>query len=199
MILETKEKLLNRKSEYLSIGITPEGTPRAMIEIPWEGTAHAFNMRGPNVYLPPEELKDEEVLSLLETYRVIGCYIFTALDDYSFLARFKDLQDIRIENGDNVRDLDFLSGLYECRMLCLENAKLENLNTIVELKKNSKLPFGCLRCVALFNCEVADLSAFASEKLQFSEFLVWRPEGSNEEDRWSGISAGTFRYYEYQV
>lgn len=198
MIETERNKLNSRKSEYLSIGITPGGMCLTAVGIPWETTASAYNMRIPDVYLSPEDLQDEEMMRLLESYKVIGCYIWTPLDDYSFLARFKDLQDICIYYGDAIRNLDFLSELYDCRMLYLHNAKLKNLDVIVEVKKKSKDSFGCLKCIGLDTCEVKDLSVFKTEKVQFLEFLVWKPKGSNEKGRWNVISAMTKRYYEYE-
>ena len=198
MLESERNKLNNRESEYLSIGITQGGVPRVTIGVPWEATAHAFNMRTPNVYLSPEDLQDEEVMVLIESYKVIGCYIWAPLTDYGFLARFKDLQDINIKNGDAICNLGFLSELYDCRMLYMQNAKLKNLNMIVEVKKNSTAMFGCLRCIGLDNCNIEDISVFETEKVHFSEFLIWKPEGTNERDRWNRVSAGTKRYYEYK-
>jgi len=198
MIESERNKLENRESEYLSIGITQGGVPRTTIGIPWEATVHAFNMRTPNVYLSPEDIQDEEIMGQLESYKVIGCYIWVPLSDYSFLARFKDLQDINIKNGDAISNLSFLAELYECRMLYLQNAKLKNLDMIVDVKKSSTAMFGCLRCIGLDNCAVEDLSVFEIEKVHFSEFLIWMPEGSNERSRWSVVSAGTRRYFEFK-
>lgn len=199
MITSEREKLRNKDSEYLSIGITSGGVPRMSVGIPWETTAHAYNMRTPNIYLSPEDLHDEELMRGLESYKVIGCYIWVPMDNYSFLARFKGLQDINIKNGDAITKLDFLSELYECRMLYLQNAKLKSLDIIVEVKKNSTAMFGCLRCIGLDNCEVEDLSVFETEKVKFSEFLIWKPEGTNERARWNVVSALTRRYYEFKA
>lgn len=198
MIASEREKLRNKDSEYLSIGITSGGFPRMSIGIPWVATVHAYNMRTPDVYLSPEDLQDEELMRVFESYKVIGCYIWAPLDDYSFLARFKELQDINIKNGDAITNLVFLSELYECRMLYLQNAKLKNLDVIVDAKKNSTAMFGCLRCIGLDNCVVEELSVFETEKVHFSEFLIWMPEGSNERARWNVVSAGTRRYYEFK-
>ena len=198
MIEPERNKLENRESEYLSIGITQGGVPRTIIGIPWEATVHAFNMRTPNVYLSPEDIQDEEIMGQLESYKVIGCYIWVPLSDYSFLARFKDLQDINIKNGDAISNLSFLAELYECRMLYLQNAKLKNLDMIVDVKKSSTAMFGCLRCIGLDNCEIEELAVFETEKVHFSEFLIWKPEGTNERDRWNVVSAGTRRYFEFK-
>ena len=167
MITSEREKLRNKDSDYLSIGITSGGFPRMSVGIPWVATVHAYNMRTPDVYLSPEDLQDEELMRVFESYKVIGCYIWVPLDDYSFLARFKELQDINIKNGDAITNLDFVSELYECRMLYLQNANLKNLDVIVEVKKNSTAMFGCLRCIGLDNCVVEDLSVFETEKVHF--------------------------------
>ena len=198
MIVSEMEKLINRASEYLSIGITENGEPRRTIGVPWEATAHAFNMRTPDVYISPEDLNNDEIMRRIASYKVIGCYIWAPLTDYSFLSKFSDLQDINIKNGAAIRSLDFLSELYECRMLYLQNAKLDNLNVLVNVKKTSKTMFGCLRCIGLDNCSVEDLSIFETEDVRFSEFLIWLPEGSNQRKRWAVISAGTRRYYEFK-
>lgn len=199
MIDSQWEKLNSYTNEYLSIGITIDGEPRNSIWVPWESTAHAYNMRTPNVYLAPDDLTDNKIMNLLETYKVIGCYIWAPLEDYSFLAHFKDLEDISIKNGDSIRELEFLSGLYECRMLYLQNANLKNLNVLIDAKKNSKAMFGGLRCIGLDNCDVEDLSVFETEKVHFSEFIIWMPEGSNARNKWNVVSAATKRYYEYRV
>ena len=198
MIESERNKLINRDSEYLSIGITLGGAHRMSVGVPWQVTAHAFNMRTPDVYISPEDLQDEALMELIQSYKVIGCYIWAPLKDYSFLARFKYLQDINIKNGDAITNLDFLTELYECRMLYLQNAALENLDIIVEVKKNSTAILGGLRCVGLDNCVVKDLSVLKNEKVHFSEFLVWMPEGSNEVSRWDVVSAGKFQYFEFK-
>ena len=198
MISSQREILNSKETSYLSIGITPEGAPRRSVAVPWESTSHAFNMRIPDVYIAPEDLDDTDVMEKILSRKVIGCYIWAPLSDYKFLTRLKDLQDIYIANGDAISDLAFLQELTECRMFYLQNAKLKNLDTLVEAKKHSTAPFGGLRCVGLDNCAVEDLSIFERETVQFSEFLIWKPEGSDEKSRWNVIRAHTRRYYEYR-
>lgn len=198
MLQSEREKLENKAGEYLSIGITEGGIPRGSIGVPWVATTQAYNMRLPDVYLAPEDLQDEALMARIGQHRVIGCYIWAPLEDYSFLSRWKDLEDLNIKNGDAIRDLDFLAELTECRMLFLQNAKLKDLGMILEVKKRSKAMFGCLRCIGLDNCVVEDLSDFERENLRFSEFLVWNPQSRNERDRWSVVSAHTRRYYEFR-
>ena len=86
MLLSEREKLFNRTEKTVSIGITAGGVPRTVVHVPWESTAHAFNMRTPNVYLSPEDVADGEILAKLCTFRVIGCYIWVPLSEYSFLS-----------------------------------------------------------------------------------------------------------------
>lgn len=191
-------KLQSCTGAYLSIGITNDGIPHNAIGIPWEGTAHAYNMRLPDVYLAPEDLLSSDIVALILNCKVIGCYIWAPLENYDFLAQFPLLQDLSIKNGDSLRDLDFLKALSQCRMLYLQNAKLKDLDVLLALKQVAQHPLDCLRCVCLDNCRVEDLSAFTSTQVSFSEFLVWCPKGTNEKRRWQCVRAHTRRYYEFE-
>ncbi len=186
-----KKKLLARDNEYLSIGITEDGKPFDVISVPWEKTAHAHNMKLPDVYITPDDLKDEDLLKTLHGYRVIGCYIYSPLDDYSFLSDFTELRDLNIRCADRLTSIAFLSELRECDMLTLEGARLESLNVITDVKKSVKGIFGGFRCLALFDCEIKDISSLCD--VSFSELIVG---AKNEEARWRKIPAHTFRYYE---
>ena len=194
MLITEREKLLQRTSEYLSIGITEDGSPRSVVGVPWEMTATAFNMRIPDIYLSPEDLTDDTLMAEISGYRVIGCYIYAPLLDYSFLSRFTELQDLSISRGDSIRDLSFLEGLSECRMLFLQNAKLENLDVLLDEKSHCKSSvFGCYKCVALHGCEVKDISRLERERFFFTEFLVWGT--ASDRERWKVVSAGKARYF----
>ena len=198
MLDTERQKLLEHSGEYLSIGITDNGKPVSIISVPWEKTAHAFNMKMPRVYITPEDLNDTQILEEIARHTVIGCYIFTPLKDYSFLSRFNEIHDLSIKRGDNARDLDFLEELSECRMLYIENANLKNLDTLVKVKKESASPFSCLSCVGLYNCTVEDLSIFERESVHFSEFLVWNynENTSDSKDRYKHVSANTKKYFD---
>ena len=138
MIESEKKKLLERNNEYLSIGITEGGEPRDVTQVPWERTAHAFNMKIPNVYLSPEDLRDEEILKKLHGYRVIGCYIYAPLENYDFLKTFPEIRDLYIERAESLTDISFISTLCDCDMLYLEVASLKNLDPVVEMKKRAR-------------------------------------------------------------
>ena len=191
MIESEKKKPLERNNEYLSIGITEGGEPRDVTQVPWERTAHAFNMKVPSVYLSPEDLRDEEILKTLHGYRVIGCYIHAPLDDYAFLGEFGEIRDLYIECGEGLTDISFINNLCECDMLYLEGASLKNLDPVVEMKKRARGLFGGFRCLGLFGCKIEDVSSLFT--VSFSEFLVW---STGEAERYKGIPASTFRYYE---
>ena len=197
MVASQKELLLRKTGEYLSIGITEGGEPRSSFGIPWVSTSHAFNMRTPDVFLAPEDLQDAQIMALVGTFQVIGCYIYVPLERYDFLTQFKDLKDLTICKGDAIRDLDFLESLSQCSMLYLQNAKLQNLDAIVKVKLQSGGLRLAFRCIGLDNCTVEDLSVFETADVHFSEFLVWNPISRNERDRWATVSASTKRYYEF--
>ncbi len=194
MIESEKKKLLERNNEYLSIGITEGGEARDVTSVPWERTAHAFNMKIPNVYLSPEDLRDEEILKTLHGYRVIGCYIHAPLENYDFLKTFPEIRDLYIERAESLTDISFISTLCDCDMLFLEGARLKNLDALVEAKKAKHGIFGSLRCLGLFGCKIEDVSSLFT--VSFSEFLVW---SKGEAERYKGVPAGTNRYYEIQL
>ena len=73
------------------------GEPINAVGILWESTANSFNLRTPDVFLSREDIPNTEIMSLLKSYIVNGCYIWVSLDDYSFLTCFKDLEDINIK------------------------------------------------------------------------------------------------------
>lgn len=198
MIPSQMERLAGKTGGYLSIGITEGGEPRSSFGVPWVHTSHTFNMRTPDVFLAPEDLQDAQIIAALGAFQIIGCYVYAAMDCYDFLAQFTDLKDLTILNGDAIRNLDFLESLTECSMLYLQNAQLQNLDTIVNVKLRSGGLRLAFRCIGLDNCTVEDLSIFETADVHFSEFLIWNPTGRNERDRWVSVSASTKRYYEFQ-
>ena len=191
-----RQRLKDHKSKFLNIGVTKNGEGYDIIGVPWEKTVNAFNMHTPDVYLSSDDLKNEELMNELIEYEVLGFYSWVPLDDYSFLSRFTFLRDISIMHAEGLSSLDFMRELYDCRMLYIEDAKLENIDVLIDLNKRGKGILTSLMCVGLLNCEVEDVSAFEKERTDFSEFLVWEYEGKNEKEKWKHVGAITFRYYE---
>ncbi|MBQ7779369.1 MAG: hypothetical protein IJ404_02645 [Clostridia bacterium] len=189
MVPSQKEKLLQYQGKYLNFGITEGGEPRNAIGVPWEATAHAFNMRTPDVYLAPEDLADEELMSQLRDFRILGCYIFTPLEDYSFLAGFPTLQDIHIRSGSAIRDLFFLKDLEDLFMFYLEDANLKSLEHLFTAGGFHSY------CLGLCNCKVAELTP---PPHRISELVILQPEGTGERERWKALSALKYYYYEYK-
>ena len=191
------KRLENYKENYLSIGITKDGTACGVIEIPWSHTGSAFNMKTPRVYLTEQDLYDPQVLKMLDRFHIIGCYIFESLKDYSFLANFKELWDIFILKGQNVTDLSFMKDLDEWFMFYIEDAHIQSLDPLFppHVTRNFLRPF----CVGFGGCKVDDITAIERQDLYLSELAVFCPEGTNEKARWEKVRTGTYNYYEYQV
>ena len=101
MLSSEKEKLFSNEEDFISIGISKGGEKYGMVPVPWEQTANAFNMRTPNVYIAPEDLVNEEIMCQIAKQRVVGCYIFEELEDYSFLKEFTEIRDLYIRKGMN--------------------------------------------------------------------------------------------------
>lgn len=195
MVESQREKLFTYTSKYLNIGITKDGEPQRAISVPWEATAHAFNMRTPDVYFAREDFDCPEIIEQLGKFHMLGCYIFTPLRDYEFLARFTEVQDMFIRHGDMIRDLSFMRGMDDWFMLYLEGARLKDLKDIFpESKTEYRL---CSRCLGFYQCQVDDISAMLDRKIYLSELLIWPLDGNpDEREKWKAARAGWFRYYE---
>ena len=194
MLEEQRERLKNRDSEYLSIGITEGGLPRSAIGVPWNFTLNAYNMMTPNVYMEKEDLNDAEIMAEIMKYKIIGCYISVPLEDYSFLKNFVYLRDLAIKNGYMLSDISFMRELHDCRMLYLHEAHLVNLDDVIETKKLIKSRY--VYCLCLNNCKIDDISSvLENERLGYSEFIVISPQGSGEKQRWEWFKQGSRRFF----
>lgn len=192
---ESQRQFLREYSKkYLSIGITADGKPRRSVWVPWELTGNAMNMRTPDHYFSPEELQDEALWEELKRFHIVGCYIFCPLDDYGFLYRLTELQDLNIYKGGALRDLRFLRTMPEWFQLHVEDAVLTDLNDLFPDGPRKGI-LSC--CICLSGCQVADLSAL--ENIRLSELVILMPEGTNDKDRWKTVRCGKYTYHEYRA
>ena len=133
---ESQRELLAQKSkDYLSIGITEDGNIQRIIPIPWQYTSTAYNMRRPEIYLEPADLEDEELMAHLETFQVRGMYIFTPLEDYSFIARFRGLWDVYILRGGGWIDLSFMREIPDWSMFHLQDAIVPDISPVFRSRR----------------------------------------------------------------
>ena len=192
---ESQRQFLREYSKkYLSIGITADGKPRRSVWVPWELTGNAMNMRTPDLYFSPEELQDEALWEELKRFHIVGCYIFCPLDDYGFLYRLTELQDLNIYKGGALRNLRFLRTMPEWFQLHVEDAVLTDLNDLFPDGPRKGI-LSC--CICLSGCQVADLSAL--ENVRLSELVILMPEGTNDKDRWKTVRCGKYTYHEYRA
>ena len=192
---ESERQFLREYSKkYLSIGITADGKPRRSVWVPWELTGNAMNMRTPDLYFSPEELQDEALWEELKRFHIVGCYIFCPLDDYGFLYRLTEIQDLNIYKGGALRDLRFLRTMPEWFQLHVEDAVLTDLNDLFPDGPRKGI-LSC--CICLSGCQVADLSAL--ENVRLSELVILMPEGTNDKDRWKTVRCGKYTYHEYRA
>lgn len=132
---ESQRTLLSQLSkDYLSIGITQDGDIRRVIPIPWQHTSTAFNMRRPKVYIEPADLEDKALMAELESFQVRGMYIFTPLEDYSFIARFKGLWDVYILRFGGWIDLSFMREIPDWNMFHLRDAIVPDISPVFRSK-----------------------------------------------------------------
>ena len=191
-----RQYLRSYPKSTISIGVTGDGKPRRSVWVPWEYTANAYNMRTPDIYLSPAELLDPELWAELARLRIVGCYIFTPLTDYGFLARLTELQDLQIYKGFFLPDLGFLRKMPDWRQLHIEDAVLEDLDDL--------FPDGLRKgifsiCVCLSGCTVRDHSALTHPDVRLSELVILMPEGANDRERWKAVRCGKYTYHEYRL
>lgn len=196
MLQSQKEILEKLNGDYFGIGITQSGEPYGPIAVPWDSMASAFNMKTPQVYLSPEDIKNPEIFAILKNSQVVGCYIFDPLEDYSFIAEFTELRDVFIMCGGNITDISFMKNLKEWFMFYIEDAHLQNLEPLfpTQEKRAGIFPY----CVGFGGCEIEDISALETPEIYLSELIVICPKGANERERWQNIRCGDFGYYEYE-
>lgn len=197
MLQSEWEKLIAWQDKPISLGINETGVQRAMAGIPWNNMSIAYSMKTPNVYLAEEDIDNPVIMAELHRHMLVGCYISTPMEDYSFLKDFPHLQDLSIKNGHNLRDLSFMRGLKECRMLFLHGAKLQNMNDVIETKKEAGIRY--VTCIGLHTCEIEDISSILeNERLSFREFSIWTPVGRGEKERWENFKKGSRRFHIYE-
>lgn len=184
---ESERRYLNTyPRETISIGVTADGQAKRSVWVPWAYDVNAYNMHTPDIWLSPAELLDEDLWTGLARLRVVGCYLFTPLTDYSFLLRLPHLRDLHIYKGFFLPDLTFLRSMPHWCQLHIEDALLPDLT---DLAKN-----GC--CICLSGCTVKDLSAL--EAVRLSELVILMPQGSREMARWENIRCVKYTYHEYK-
>lgn len=197
MLDSQREKLFNTRKQYISIGITTGGVVYDITPVMWERTASAFNMKVPDFYIAPEDLLDEEIMNRICSLVVQGVYIYAPLDDYSFVARFAELQDLHIRQAERLKNVDFLADLVDMSMIFLEGATLPDLDIIWQIKTSGRgfLPY---RQVGLYDCNISRAPDESLMKESFSEFLVWSLPENMERDKelWSKVCSGTKRHFE---
>ena len=179
-----REKLYNRDSEYLSIGISEDGTSYGRYPVPWDSTANAYNMKLPKVYISKDDLNDKELMAKICEFKVHGCYIFCPLENYDFLSRFTDMADLNIYQAYSLKNLSFLKSFKECHMLFVSKAHLKDINEVVGSE-----PYFMARprCLALYDCIVDDISYLKDKKVNFNELVICNPKSRDERGRWNGL------------
>ncbi len=162
------EKLKACDPEYCFLGITADGEKCRTIPAPWDSTVACMNMKLPDVFLSPEEIRDPKILQMLEQIKVRSVFIFVPLDEYTFLAGFHALCQLYIFFGKNLKDLSFLEGKDSLYQLYIEDADLEDISALGRLKKAGLQGM----CFGLYNASVRDLSPLSHYDGHYSEIQM---------------------------
>ena len=190
---EERARLDACTGKRISVGITADGSRRCSGRVPWESTGYAFNMRTPDIYFEESDFSDPAVLARLDGLEVVGCYIFTPLESYDFLARFTRVQDLYIQKGHNLRSLAFARGMTGWFMFYLEDAQLDDLDDL--FLQPDRVRGIHAYCFGLTNCKVKNIDAIAQSGLRLSELIICGPADAQEQARWRAVPALTHKYY----
>ena len=198
MVQDTYRNLMQAadNNAYMSIAVNSDGNPVVSGFVPWERTVTAFNMKTPKITLAASDLHDINVLNALKHCKLTGCYIFDPLNDYSFLADFEKIEDLFICNGNNIKDLSFVTQMDNLFLFYLENAVLPDLKPLIDVYNRGK---GCpAKCMGFYRCIVTDTSSLLEANFILSELLIW-PASGDSRDKWkSSRIPGVFRFYDWQ-
>ena len=190
MLQSQWEKLQNRSSDWISIGITQTGEPVRSIYVPWYFDTNAYNMKTPDIFLSPADTLDGKLLEELAGLRVVGCYAFCPVEDYDFLRVFPNLWDLNLYKANRLANLDFLQEFPELRMLFLEGVTLANLDSLFGERRRE------FRCLALYDCRIENLDSLRDYCGYLSEIIVANPKNRDERARWKDIQPRKVRYYD---
>lgn len=150
-------------------------------------------LQTPKITLSVQDLQDDTIMEELKKCDLSGIYIFTELQDYSFISEFRGLRDLFIRYGKNVKDLSFIRDMPELFMFYIEDADLPDLRPLIDnYNTGERLPG---KCMGFYKCKVEDTSALSDIRFIASELLIWPVEGDSKE-RWKTDGrAATFRFY----
>ena len=193
MIPEQMIKLEKHESEYMNIGITEDGRPRGIYPCYWSLGRHTYSMQLPNIFICPDDLNNKELMDKLHSFRTRGCYIFTPLESYDFIADFNEVEDVSIANNPNMKNLSFLKDLSKWTMLSLHNVNLDNLDDVrFSLDENERSEEAGL-CIS--NCKIKDISALYGS-WGIYELVVVGGDPKTERERWDELNASYKHFYE---
>lgn len=103
--------------------------------LPWYSDAVCFNFHSPDRLIYPERINDIKRPSYVKTL-VIAC----DLDDYTFISKMKNLSQLYIYSGVNIKELSFLENLLKLQHLCVLNSHISTLDSLKKLiEKKSEL------------------------------------------------------------
>ncbi len=193
MLADQRKLLDDPNLPYISLGITENGIPRQAISVPWDFTPNAYNMKVPNIYIGPEDLKDPLIMDKLVAEQPITVYTFVPLEDYSFLSHFHELQVVFIRQGNALHSLDFLAGCPNWYQLLVEDAQIPTLDPLFPNGRKGLRSY----CLNFIDCQIGDISSLKQEGIFLSELHILQDLGTNEKDRWKTVRCSKFRYNEY--
>ncbi|MBR2523294.1 MAG: hypothetical protein IKE53_02505 [Clostridiales bacterium] len=107
---------------------------------PWKYDGPCMNFQ-----VPDETLTPEEATAASDHLDVRTIVTSDDLSDYSFISRFKNLEQLYIYKGKNITDISFIGDLVFLSQIVIVSSNVESLEPLqklIEKKKNTLIPYG---------------------------------------------------------
>lgn len=151
-------------------------------KIPWNSNAAAFNMHFPKTSIninANDDIDLETKLGNLEEITTIFIECSLKKEEYNFLKKLKNIEQIYISEAKELDNIEFISDKGKLQDLCITYSKISDLCPLVKLMKyqssfieDEKVGFYKykLKNVAIRRGEIEDLSCFKGFEADISEF-----------------------------
>lgn len=100
---------------------------REFFPLPWKYDGTCYNFMSPDRFMEPNAIEIKRP-SYVESL-VIGC----DLEDYSFIAKCKNIRQLYIYSGKNLRDLSFMENLVYLEHICICRSEVISAKPLLNL------------------------------------------------------------------
>ena len=145
--------------------------------LPWKHDSNCFNFK-----MPDEFVLDSAIYYIKNPLEIETLVIGSDLEDYSFISRMSNLEQLYIYSGKNIDNLDFVEDLVNLRQLYISESNIKEIDSLVELVREQnaifrdlegikKLQFG-FTAICVKSSKDLDGQALVKQGWNISEIIV---------------------------